>query len=808
MDTIARFLTACAATACCFISCSENRDDNTLTLRYGSPAEYFEESLVIGNGTLGAIVYGGVESDRVSLNDITLWTGEPEGAPYTPDAYRHLPEVRACLHAEDYVGAQNANMKIEGHNSQYYQPLGTLYLDSILPKGGGYSDYRRSLDISRALAADSFRTAEGTFSREYFASAPDSVIVIRLDAAEGAKINTALRYECVQPHETVTQGDELIVSGYTAYGYDEALDSKPEAFLYDPGRGIHFRTIVKVLADDGEVTADKGTLRLYGCTAATVIISNVTSFNGPHNDPVKAGRDYTGDVRKRIDRAAAKGYWALKEAHEEDYTGLFGRLGIDLGTTDPAVKALTTDMQLLHYGDSSQTNPDLEELYFQYGRYLLISSARTPGVPANLQGLWNERVTAPWRSNYTMNINLEENYWPAESANLSELHHSLLEFIKRLSVSGRISAENYYGVHEGWSSGHNSDIWAMTNPAKGRPRWACWPMGSAWLSTHIWEHYAFTMDKDFLAEAYPVLKGAAEFCLAWLIEKDGWLITSPATSPEADFINPAGTATATLYGGTADLAFTRECLMDTRAAAEVLGIDAGLRERIDSTLERLLPYRIGRRGNLQEWYHDWEDADWQHRHQSHLFGLYPGHHISVDETPGLAAACARTLEIKGDKTTGWSTGWRVNLQARLRDAEKAYHIYRVLLTYISPDGYDREDARRGGGTYPNLLDAHSPFQIDGNFGGCAGVLEMLVQSSIEDGVTLLPALPQAWRTQGSLRGVRVRGGYELDFSWEDGDISRLTVKSLRQDTATLRLRLGDQVRTVTLAPGECRKVRI
>lgn len=805
----------CAIAACCMAAaygCQGSKEES-LTLRYDAPAAYFEESLVIGNGNLGAVVYGGAQSDKISLNDITLWTGEPEVTPYTPDACKYLPEVRALLDAEDYAAAQEANKKIEGHNSQYYQPLGTLYIERSSRDGIPAGDevitaYRRSLDISKAVAEDSFRTADGAYAREYFASAPDSVIVIHIEAAGGERVNTTLRYECPQPHETRAAGDELTVSGYTAYGYDEALDGTPEAFRYDPGRGIHFRTIVKAIPAGGSVTATDSTLTLSGCKSATLLVSNVTSFQGPHDDPVKDGRDYVSDVRRRIDNAAAKGYKALKRDHIRDYASLFGRLSLDLGQSAQSAKALATDKQLLQYGDSAAVNPDLEELYFQYGRYLLISSSRTPGVPANLQGLWNEKVVAPWRSNYTMNINLEENYWPAEPGNLGETHSPLLEFVERLAVSGRVSASNYYGVGDGWSAGHNSDIWAMTNPVQGRPRWACWPMGSAWLSTHIWEHYAFSMDKDFLAQAYPVLKGAAQFCLGWLIEKDGWLMTSPATSPEADFINPQGTATATLYGGTADLAFTRECLMDTRAAAEVLGVDRELCAKIDNTLPRLLPYRIGSRGNLQEWYHDWEDADWRHRHQSHLFGLYPGHHITPDKTPELAAACARTLEIKGDKTTGWSTGWRINLQARLRDAQKAYHMYRMLLTYVSPDEYTGDDARRGGGTYPNLLDAHSPFQIDGNFGGCAGVLEMLVQSSLEDGVTLLPALPKEWSAGGKLRGVRARGGWELDFEWKDANVTKLTVKSHRPDTGTLRLHIGEAVRELTLSPGQARRVRL
>lgn len=795
--------------ACLLCCCTPNDDQSGLCLHYNKPAAYFEESLVLGNGKLGAIVYGGVGEEKIAFNDITLWTGEPEGEPTNPDAYKHLDEVRDLLEKEDYRAADKANMQIEGHESQYYQPLGTLFIRS---DSQVYDNYRRRLDISRSLAYVDYETSDGKYSREYFASAPDSTIAIRLRATEGAKLNCVFSYVCPQRNTTCATANgnsgELDITGYTAYGFNQMGNTEDDDFLkFDPDRGIHFRSIIHVDTKGGSISASSDVLTLANCDEATIYFSNVTSFNGADKDPVKEGREYKDATRKIIDNASLKGWARMKKDHTKDYEKLFGRLSLDLGDTDEDIASLPTDEQLKNFNELSQINPDLEELYFQFGRYLLISCSRTPEVPANLQGLWNEMVFAPWRSNYTMNINLEENYWPAEVANLSEMHQSLLGFIQKLDqTTGRQTASNYYGVHTGWCSGHNSSIWAMTNPVglmRSPTRWSCWTMGGAWLSTHLWEHYAFTLDKDFLESAYPTLKGAADFCLAWLIEKDGYLMTSPGTSPEAAYRTPDGFCGSTLYGGTADLAFTRECISNAIKASEVLGRDAAFAAEAQNAISRLLPYKIGSRGNLQEWFHDWEDEDWQHRHQSHLFGLFPGHQISVGSTPELAAACDKSLEIKGNRTTGWSTGWRINLQARLNNGEKAYQTYRTLLSYVHPT----KPASLGGGTYPNLLDAHTPFQIDGNFGGCAGVLEMLIQSSLEDGISLLPALPQEWEKHGSLKGVRARGAFELDFDWKDGKVCRLAVKSCRKDIANLRIYVNGSIMELSLKPAETKVIK-
>jgi alpha-L-fucosidase 2 len=752
-----------------------------LKLWYANPAQYFEEALVLGNGRQGATVFGGIATDKIYLNDLSLWSGEPVNANMNPQAYKNLPGVRKALQEKNYKKAGELIKKLQGKFSESYAPLGTLYLE--INDDPYITDYYRELDIDNAIAKVKTTSNNNVIEREYLVSNPDKIFAIHLTSKKAGALGFTVYFQSLLQHTTHNNNNTIQINGIAPVKADPSYVQKTRnAVMFDSKRGTRFTADVQIQSASGEITKTDSSLSLAGATEATIYVSMATSFNGFDKDPATKGLNNITIAETQMNHAKQAGWAEIKKQHVKDYQNYFKRVELKLAEKD--LVNLPTDERLKRYAKGEQ-DPYLETLYFQYGRYLLISSSRTPGVPANLQGLWNPYIQPPWSSNYTININAEENYWLAENTNLSEMHLPFLQFIGNLSTTGKITAKTFYNM-PGWVAHHNSDIWAMSNPVgnfgNGDPVWANWAMGGTWASTHLWEHYLYTQDQNFLEKnAYPIMRGAAEFCLAWLIpDSSGQLITSPSTSPENTFKMPNGFVGSTFFGGTADLAMIRELFLDILAAQKVLKNDNEFAGKINTALNNLHGYQVGKAGNLQEWYYDWEDNEPKHRHQSHLYGLFPGNHVTVDKTPLIAAAAKKTLEIKGDETTGWSKGWRINLWARLKDGDHAYKMYRELLKYVPPDE-TKENYTNSGGTYPNLLDAHPPFQIDGNFGGAAAVAEMLVQSNAEY-IELLPALPKAWPS-GTIKGLKTRGNFEIEMSWNAGQVTNLKIKSSTQASA-------------------------
>jgi alpha-L-fucosidase 2 len=717
-----------------------------LKMWYNKPASYWNEALPVGNGRLAAMVFGGPPNEIIQLNEGTFWSGGPSRND-NPNAFGALPAIRQAILNGMYSNVEsmvNQNITATQLHGSMYQPVG--YLNLSFPDHSGYTDYYRELDLEKAVFTSTYKVSDVTYKREVFASQPDQVIVMKLTASlPGMLTFSATLSGSLQKTRKVLDPNTLEMTG---------LSSTHEGVIGQ----VKFDVRVRILNSGGSTTVGSNKINVSSADEVVILISIATNFV----DYETLTADDTAKCINYLSAAQTKSYTELLNSHVAAYQYYFNRVSLDLGTS--ASSTLPTDERIKNF--SQTKDKELVAMYYQFGRYLLISCSQPGGQPATLQGLWNDQLNPPWDSKYTININTEMNYWPAEKCSLTEMSEPLIQMVKELSEAGHQTAQTMYGC-DGWVTHHNTDLWRICGVVDGA-YWGMWPMGGAWLSQQLWEKYLYSGDLNYLASVYPVLKSACEFYQDFLVEepKHQWLVVSPSISPEN---NPSVHSTSICAGSTIDNQLLFDLFTKTIRAASLLHTDSTVMVDFKKTLDRLAPMQIGRLGQLQEWMEDWDSPSDHNRHVSHLYGLFPSNQISPYSSPELFDAARTSLIYRGDVSTGWSMGWKVNLWARLQDGNHALRLITNQLTLVNPANPTT------GGTFPNFFDSHPPFQIDGNFGCTSGITEMLLQSH-DGAIHFLPALPDDWTT-GEVTGLRAYGGFQVSFSWEHGQVQRIVIKS-------------------------------